>query len=147
MPFFRCKICNSYETYSDSIPEFCSNCGALNGPWEKIRDELKIKSGDKQYIVYKDQEFGRKELKTFFRELKDVEGNPAYKYCEADKPMLLFETDVSGNIIVKSNGRTKNYFLLNDQKIESDKMIIKKKDKLDLFSSSKSKVIISFEII
>jgi len=68
----------------------------------------------------------------------------AYKYCENDKPMLRFVKGSDGSFFVFSPFETRNYFLLNKKKINSVKLMLKKKDTLSLFSVSQS--IIKFEI-
>ena len=147
MLIYKCEICNDYEILSDKIPEYCKNCGAQNGPWEKIREVITISFGDNKYIIYKNQELGRKEMKSFFNALKDDIGNSIYKYCETDKPMLLFRFNELGEIYVFSEEKTQNYFILNNSKIENLRLKVNKNDKLNLFSSKLNKIIISFDII
>ena len=146
MPTFRCEICDSYEVFSSEKPEFCPNCGSQKGPWKKIREDIKITNGGFKFIVYKSQEFGRTELKSFFGEVRDSEGNPIYKYCDANKPMLIFSINDDEGVTVKCNAGTKNYFLLNGIRITEIESVVRKKDMLVLFSQAKSTELARFLI-
>lgn len=108
--------------------------------------KIVIKSGAYSYSITSNKEIDRNLLKTFFKDITDGKGNPIYKYCEKDKPMLLFSKESDGSFVISSPNSTKNYFTLNDQKIDSKKIKIKKGDKLNLFSTGESKIIALFEI-
>lgn len=108
--------------------------------------QFSLISSGKSMIVYSSKEFGRKEVKDFYSDLYDGDGNPIYKYCDDTKPMLYFEKNTSNNYFVYAREGTKNYFLLNAERITSKKIQLNKGDKLTLYSSSKSKAIADFEI-
>jgi serine/threonine protein kinase len=105
-----------------------------------------LSSSVKNMIVYQSREFGRKEVKDFFADLTDSDGNPLYKYCDDTNPMLYFEKTSDNNYFVYAKEGTKNYFLLNAERITSKKIQLNKGDKLTLYGSSKSKAVADFEI-
>lgn len=147
MPTFKCEICDSYQVYSSEMPEFCPNCGAQKGPWKKIKDDFKITNSIYKFIIYRTQEFGRKEIKNFFSEVRDDAGNGIYKYCEPDRAMLLFSLEDDGKIFVQAILSTKNYFLINSERISNTKIPINKRDTLVFVSSTSGSEIARFEII
>jgi hypothetical protein len=61
--------------------------------------------------------------------------------------MLFFEKAPEKMFYVYASEGTKNYFLLNDERITTAKIQLNKGDKLVLFSSSKSRAITEFEVI
>jgi serine/threonine protein kinase len=105
-----------------------------------------LQSGSSKLIIYQDRDLDRMGMKIFFKDLMDKTGDPLYKYFDSDKPMLLFKKDGGGGFTVCSPNKTKNYFLLNDTRIEEEKLGIKMGDKLNLYSTSLSKIVGSFEI-
>jgi hypothetical protein len=96
-------------------------------------------------IVYDDKDFGRYEMKVFFTSQMDEGGNLAYQYCDQEVSMLKF-FQKEGMFFVSAPGNTKNYFLLNGSKIEGEVML-NHGDKLDLFSSGKSVVICTLQVV
>lgn len=108
--------------------------------------QFKLVSSGKTMIVYNSREFGRKEVKDFYSDLADGDGNPLFKYCDDGTPMLYFQKNSTNNYFVYAQEGTKNYFVLNGERITSKKIQINKGDKLTLFGTSKSKAVADFEI-
>ena len=113
---------------------------------KKEKSQFALKLKDLKYIIFSNKEFGRNELKTFFKEIMDDEGNPIYKYCDSDKSMLSFTKESDGKYKVSAPYDTKNYFLLNEKKIDKEPLDIIFGDILQLYSTTKSKIVASFEI-
>lgn len=144
MPLFRCEICQSYEVDIEVPPSLCPNCGTENGHWIQLLDGLDsftLSAEFSKYIIYKDVSFGRREMQLFFPSINDASGNPLYRYFDRDHPLLQFNKNKEGVFEVFSNFNTKNYFLINDKKITSERVKIRKGDRLSLFSSIQAKKI------
>ena len=109
-------------------------------------NKITLISGPTSYTIASNKEIDRSLLKTFFKDITDESGNPVYKYCEKDKFMLIFSKSSDGGFEISAPNTTKNYFMLNDQKIDSKRLKVKKGDKLNLFSVSQSKIIATFDI-
>jgi len=105
-----------------------------------------LKNKSNSYIIASNKEVDRVLLKSFFKDVTDDKGNPIYKYCDEDKPMLLFSKESDGGFYISAPLPTKNYFLLNNEKVESKKLKISKGDKLNLFSTNQSTIVASLEI-
>lgn len=108
-------------------------------------DRFKLVAGTESYIVYDDKDFGRYEMKTFFFGQMDDSGNMAYQYCDQEQPMLRFFLK-DGWFHVLAPGATKNHFLLNGRKVEASGIILNDGDKLELFSTTKSRVICTLDV-
>jgi serine/threonine protein kinase len=106
---------------------------------------FRLEAGPDRMIVYDDKDFGRYEMKVFFTSQMDEGGNLAYQYCDQEVPMLKF-FQKEGMFFISAPGNTKNYFLLNGSKIEGEVML-NHGDKLDLFSSGKSVVICTLQVV
>jgi serine/threonine protein kinase len=113
---------------------------------KKAAGKFKISSGGNSMIIYGNKSFGRRELKLFFREITDDEGDPVYKYCDNDGAMLDF-TKEEETFLVSAAGETRNYFLLNETRIRTSALAIAPGDTLVLYSAGRSKTVCSFEII
>jgi serine/threonine protein kinase len=104
-----------------------------------------IQHGSSNRTIVPPKDLGRSEFKTFFGTINDDEGNPIYRYLESELPLLRF-AKADGGITICSPSPMKNYFTLNGAKITSSPMAIKSGDKLGIFSVSKSKNIVTFDI-
>lgn len=105
-----------------------------------------LRSGSSKLIVYENKNFDRSTMKIFFKDILDSDGDPIYKYFDSEKPMLVFCKDSSAGFTVNAPEKTKNYFLLNDIRIEEKPMPVKTGDKLYLYSSSLSKIVGALEV-
>jgi len=109
-------------------------------------NELIIEANGESYLIFNKHELDRSIFKKFFSSvIADDKGNPAYRYMETDKPMLIIEKDEKG-FSIHCLQNTKNHFLLNNQKIEISKIPIKNGDILELFSVANGKSIATFNI-
>lgn len=108
--------------------------------------KIVLKSGSSSYVISSNKEIDRALLKTFFKDITDDKGNPIYKYCDEEKPMLFFTQEDGGEFYVAGSEDTKNYFLLNDKRIKSEKLKINRGDTLKLYSTNESKIVGSLSI-
>lgn len=102
--------------------------------------------GASRFIVYGDREFGRAEMKQFFRDMADSKGNLLYKYCDDSHAMLRFSCSAEGAIEVSAPEPSKNYFMLNDDKIGSGKLALKSGDKLLLYSTIQAAIVGTLDV-
>jgi len=108
--------------------------------------QIMLISGDNKLIIYGDKELFRRDFKVFFSTSTDNAGNPLYKYCEKDNPMLSFSTGSDDSIYISAPVETRNYFMLNNVQIKNEKLNIKSGDELQLFSAKRGGIVGKFDI-
>lgn len=105
-----------------------------------------IASPSQKMIVFGDREIGRRDLKLFFTDSNDKNGNSLHKYCDETLIMLKISKESDGSFTISAPNETKNYFLLNSKKISNEKLKLSLGDKLELFGTTSGVIVGSFNI-
>lgn len=118
----------------------------LINPFPRLKALLLSPSGESMIMV-PGNGYGRQHFKELFSRTTDTDSNPVYMYLDKSYATLyLVQEKGELKIGCPSNGKAKNKIQLNGSDMSDTPETIKNGDKVSIFSTGKSEIIVTFNI-